>query len=204
MKALILFLLLAATPATAGELTDLIMAPGLFAALPEGAAQRYAHSRHAAVPLAGAGAVADGLRSEDVAEGTVGLSRAGEKLLLIRQVDGKALPGAEFAAAAPNPVLLFFLENVVRNMALATGGSPFYIRNRIRAALAEAGTGAGGRVVLHPFAGDPNAARIGDFATLALTLRFDPTDPARLLELKADTASGAQGYTERLLLIPEE
>lgn len=202
MKALILSLLLAASPVAAGELTDLVMAPGLFAALPEGAALHYDHSRHAATPLADAGAVADGLRSEDVAEGAVTLAVAQGRLVLTRQAGGQALPGAEFPLSAPNPVLLFFLENVVRNVAVATGGSPFYIRNRLRATLAEAE--AEGTVVLHPFATDPNAARLGDFATLALTLRFDPADPARLLELKADTAAGPQGYTERLLLTPEE
>lgn len=210
MKALILSLLLAASPVAAGELTDLVMAPGLFAALPEGAALHYDHTRHAATPLADAGAVADGLRSEDVTEGAVTLAVTQGRLVLTRQAGEQALPGAEFPLSAPNPVLLFFLENVVRNVAVATGGSPFYIRNRLRAALAEARAqtgaeaGGGNAVVLHPFAADPNAAHLGDFASLALTLRFDPADPARLLELKADTAAGLQGYTEHLLLIPEE
>ena len=34
-----------------------------------------------------------------------------------------------------HPILLFFLENVVRSMATQTGGSPYYIRNRIRDSL---------------------------------------------------------------------
>ena len=44
----------------------------------------------------------------------------------------------------------------------------------------------------------------GAFADLTLQLRFDPADPARILELSADTAAGEGGYHETLVLLPEK
>ena len=126
---------------------------------------------------------------------------------MTREGDGKVQPIAAFPASGPNPVLLYFLETTARGMAAATGGSPFYIRNRIREALAAAPLGpadAPGEVVLRPFAADPNRARMGAFADLALRLRFDPDRPDRILELSADTPDAAGGYHQRLTLITED
>ena len=112
-------------------------------------------------------------------------------------------PVADFPASGPNPVLLYFLESTARGMAQATGGSPFYIRNRIREAVAAAGLGDGSplEVAIVPFAADPNRGRMGGFADLTLRLRYDEGRPDRLLELSADTAEGAEGYHHRLALI---
>jgi hypothetical protein len=41
---------------------------------------------------------------------------------------------------------------------------------------------------------------MGGFADLVLRLRFDADEPARLLELSADTAGGDGGYHHRLTL----
>ncbi|MFT4151840.1 MAG: hypothetical protein QM656_16685 [Paracoccaceae bacterium] len=216
MKAFIIAMALAAGlmagPAGAGPLSDLIMAPGVLAQAPAGPVFHYAHSRHlpghpaGTAPPQPAGGMAP---PKPVVDGTLTLTAGpgdhGPQLVLTRTEAGETHPVATFPAAGPNPVLLFFLENTVRVMATETGGSPFYIRNRIRAALADAGAGATeGEVLLHPFETDPNRARMGDFATLALHLAFDPARPGRLVELKADTAAGPAGYTETLALQAEE
>ena len=51
----------------------------------------------------------------------------------------------DFPAGGANPVLLYFLETTVRDLRRATGGSPYYIRNRMREALVAADLGAGRR-----------------------------------------------------------
>lgn len=198
---------------SAGELTDAIMAPNLFADATEGEVLRYDHSR--LLPGLPAGqelpGVAKGLPiPKAVVDGHVALARKGGKLALMLSDAGHApQPAAEFPMAAPNPILLFFLENVVRNMAAQTGGSPFYIRNRIRDALAGAAPEAAGaapglaHVTLQPFAADPNRAAMGRFAALEIMLDYDPARPGQLVELKADTGAGADGYSESLKLIPK-
>ena len=45
---------------------------------------------------------------------------------------------------------------------------------------------------------------MGSFAELQLNLTFDPRQPQRLVELKADTGAGQDGYYETLSLIEEE
>ena len=136
VKLLLLLPLVLPLPAFAGALTDLLMAPGVFGEAPAGEAVAYGETR--TVP--GEGSL------EDVADGTVRLEVVGagdgRELRLVRGGDGGAV--GTFPAGSANPVLLYFLETTVRAMAEATGGSPFYIRNRIREALAAAGLGAGG------------------------------------------------------------
>ena len=77
-------------------------------------------------------------------------------------------------------------------MATLTGGSPDYIRNRIKDAVFRGGSIAreGGvtTVVARPFESDPNRARMGGFETLQLrfVLGDDPAAPIR--EMVAETA----------------
>ncbi|TDH63718.1 hypothetical protein E2C06_05170 [Dankookia rubra] len=73
-----------------------------------------------------------------------------------------------------NPLLLFALDRVSRELSAATGGAPDWFRNRIRRALAEAAPprhlmlAFDGReidaaeVTLHPFIGEPRAGRYQD------------------------------------------
>ncbi len=215
MKALVIAFLLLAGPVQAGGLSDLIMAPGVLASAPEGEVLRYGHERKLPARAEGEelpGAGRDFALPKPVAGGEAVLTSVahadGPWLVLTLREAGKSHEVARFPASGPNPILLFFLENVVRNAAVQTGGSPYYIRNRIREALMAAGPGAGpdGRstVTLHPFAGDRNRARMGVFADLALTIGFDPDDPGRLLSLMADTGAGSGGYSESLTLIAEE
>lgn len=197
MKRLVFALVLClAGAASAGPLSDLVMAEGGFTAAPAGTVLRYDLTRRGAGTGAGAPASL---------QLTV-LEEAGAKLLLLEQEEaGKTREIARFPARSANPLLLYFLENVVRDMAAATGGSPFYIRNRLREALlaADVSPQADGRVFarLTPFAADPNIGKLGAFGSLALHLTFDPAHPEVIFSLKADTATGAGGYSEEMILI---
>ena len=193
---------LSATALRAAELTDRLMAPGLFAADGEGLARpqdllRYSHMRRL-----------NGQIPDKVTEGTVALLHDMTTRTLALQVAESDRPArivADFPETAPNPVLMFFLENIVRATAAQTGGSPFYIRNRIREALAAStgGTITNGQaqVTIRPFIADVQAARMGPFAKLSLTLVYDIDRPDRILDLLADTGPGPDAYTERLHLV---
>ncbi|WP_297976180.1 hypothetical protein [uncultured Amaricoccus sp.] len=191
-------------PAAAGALTDLLMAPHLFEAEPAGVAVAYAEER--SVPER------EGMTVADVTAGELRLevvpSEEGHELRLVREVGGAAKPLGTFGVEAANPVLLYFLETTVRVMAEATGGNPYYIRNRIREALAAAGLGEQEgtvrEVLLAPFAADANRARMGVFGDLSIRLRFDPEAPARILELSADTPGEDGRYHEKMVLVGEK
>lgn len=219
MRAVILATVLAgiapASPLAAGPLSDLIMAPGLLADAPEGVVLRYAHNRRLPGQVAGADPAGAGrglALPRAVKDGEVILSAApgadGPHLVLTLGEAGAQHEVAQFPAGGSNPMLLFFLENVVRIMVGQTGGSPYYIRNRIRDAVLASDTGDArdglSVVILHPFEADPNRARMGDFAALTLTLGYDPARPGHLIELKADTGTGADRYSETLMLTKEE
>jgi len=203
-KALLVLASMLPLPASAGALSDLLMAPQLFETAPAGSVVAYAEDR--AVPEV------EGMTVTDLPKGEIRLEVVaagdGREMRLVREVEGTATPVGTFPTGGANPLLLYFLETTVRVMAEATGGSPYYIRNRIREALAASDLGAtveGAReVTLTPFASDPNRERMEGFGDLALRLRFDPEAPARILELSADTAGGGDGYHEKMVLIPEE
>lgn len=96
-----------------------------------------------------------------------------------------------------DPLVIYFFENASRNMAALTGGSPIYIRNRIKAALRSGGavtTGADGTktVVLTPFSDDPNAGRMRGFEALTLTITLAPEDGAPIRGMRAEAP--AAGY----------
>ncbi len=199
-------LLLAAIPARAEEarLSDLLLALGLLAEGPEGVVLTYAHDRRLAAIRPGEAEPVGKLKA--VVDGRLELRRApgpgGRLLTLALSEHGQPHGAFDFPAAGANPVLLFFLENVLRATTAASGGSPYYLRNRMIAALNVA-VPAADEVVLTPFADDPNRARLGAFADLRLRLRFDPADPGRILGLLADIPGDPTGYSESLSLIGE-
>lgn len=134
---------------------------------------------------------------QQISDGRVTLAETtdpadGQKLLEVRQTAGEEsrLLG-RFPVSMADPVVVIFLENTARDMATLTGGSPFYIRNRIKDALAKAGPPVRGddgiSVELRPFDGDPASDRMKGFETLRLRFRLgdDPSDPIR--ELVAET-----------------
>lgn len=96
-----------------------------------------------------------------------------------------------FPTDVGNPLLMYALEAVIRDMAKLTGGSPFYIRNRFKDAMSgdavpepvtlmfEGSEIAATRLTLFPFDNDPNAGQVPGLEEL---------------ELVVDTSDGVPGW----------
>lgn len=122
-----------------------------------------------------------------------------------------------FPAGAGNPVFLTFLESSLRAMAKVTGGSIFYLRNRMKEAFREsvqsqpATVTFGGReveaevVAYRPLEGDRNAALMGAFEQVELRFTLSPDVPGRFLSLVAETGPEADAiFREEMMLVTEE
>lgn len=164
------------------------------------------------------GSITDGESVPEIADGSVeiALSQAesGERAAHVVLVEG----GRErrfnpFPGTAGNPLLMVFMETNVHTMAAATGGSPFYIRNRMREALRReqpgepvtldlaAGAVAGERYTFKPFAGDPNSSRMGAFSELEISFVLSPAVPGRFARMEVvagDDAAGAPALRETI------
>lgn len=124
--------------------------------------------------------------------------------------DGRSKGIGSFPASVGNPVIMYFVESVIRDMAETAGGSPFYIRNRVKEALVESAQietvevmldGApvtAQAVTMRPFAGDPNIDRMKGFGDLALTVTMSEEVPGWYYSLDARTAprDGAGSETD--------
>lgn len=109
-----------------------------------------------------------------------------------------------FPASVGNPMIMYFYESVVRDMAEAAGGSPFYIRNRVKEALIQPSEVTEGEaqfegrtiqtqtVRMMPFAGDPNVERMKGFGDLELKVTMAEDVPGWYMSLTA-LAPGAEG-----------
>lgn len=135
--------------------------------------------------------------------GDIALSfRAGQAplaLLEFRQ-DGRYRALGSFPASVGNPMIMYFYETVVRDMAEAAGGSPFYIRNRVKDALIQTSDIEEGQAVvagktvttqtirLYPFADDPNRDRMQGFGDLELRVTMSEEVPGWYMSLVAQAA----------------
>lgn len=204
----LLLVLVGAGPGQSDPVTDSLFAEGIFSTLPVGQEIRYAHVRSGP----------DVPEFQPVVGGSMALGRPTDgaaSLSLTLVADDRARSLLDFPVEGGNPVLLVFLESVARSMATLTGGSPFYIRNRIKDALRAGGaptevsepyagrTIAAQAVVLRPFDADPNRDRMGDFADLTLRFVVSPTVRGHLVSLSADTPDPATGYHEAITLTDE-
>ena len=103
--------------------------------------------------------------------------------------DGRSRTLPPFNGVQGNPVVIIFLEQVLQDLSQATGGSATYLRNRLREGLAEGlteETGPDGtRLVMRPFAEDPNQDALGPYATLEIHFVIDDTLPGMVRELSA-------------------
>jgi hypothetical protein len=178
-----------------------VFAAGAFADAALGQRVVFRHERRTTADDPRLPAFADG-----TAEVAMARTEAGGRELRVSLVtDGRPRSVPPFPADSGHPLLLVFLETCVRTMAEMTGGSPFYIRNRMREALWEGeatepveitvdGVAVPGeRLTIRPFADDPNRDAMGPFA--GLELRFVLTDavPGRLAILEAATGPDADG-----------
>ncbi|MGX0877698.1 hypothetical protein ACSSV4_002391 [Roseovarius sp. MBR-154] len=112
--------------------------------------------------------------------------------------DGKHRGMGSFPASVGNPMIMVFYESVVRDMAETAGGSPFYIRNRVKDALVqpsevEPGTAmvdgeevATRTIRMRPFEGDPNVDRMRGFSALELSVTMSEAVPGWYLSLVAE------------------
>jgi hypothetical protein len=117
-----------------------------------------------------------------------------------------------FRGMTGNPILMVFLESVVGAASAASGGSPFYLRSRIKEAMRErmaetpVSVGLGGRTVpgheisLRPFEGDPHAAELGAFADLRLSFVMAEAAPGTFVSLAATTGPGTPAFSEEIRL----
>lgn len=125
-------------------------------------------------------------------------------LLEFRQ-EGKSRALGTFPASVGNPMIMYFYETVVRDMAEAAGGSPFYIRNRVKEALIEPSEVQAGEAIvagktvttrtifLRPFEGDPNQSRMQGFGDLELRVTMSEEVPGWYMSFVAE-ASGGEVY----------
>jgi hypothetical protein len=145
--------------------------------------------------------------------GDVALSfQEGEATLAILEFrqNGKYRKLGAFPASVGNPMIMYFYETVVRDMAEAAGGSPFYIRNRVKDSLirtsdiVEGEAVVDGRTVatrtirIYPFAEDPNRDRMKGFGDLELRVTMSEDVPGWYMSLVAE-ASGGSVYRSELL-----
>ncbi|SMG36575.1 MULTISPECIES: hypothetical protein [unclassified Paracoccus (in: a-proteobacteria)] len=111
-----------------------------------------------------------------------------------------------FPVSGGDPALVFFLENISRDMAMLTGGSPFYIRNRLKDALFRGGEvrqeGNATVAVFAPFRGDQNSGRMHGFDRLELSFTFgDPKQPIRrMLAQTGPLEGGLPAYRSEMVL----
>ncbi len=136
---------------------------------------------------------------------TQGIDPSDQKpiLQLQQQADQRSRKIGPFPSEGGDPVLTFFLEEITRDMSRLTGGSPFYIRNRLKDALFRGGSldraADHQTAVFRPFEGDPNAAKMGGFQNLSLTFVLDqPDQPIR--EMRAETMDATGGYSNIMVL----
>ena len=147
--------------------------------------------------------------------GTVSLTFADEGMADLTFDPGdKARRVGSFPAEVGNPLIMYFLETVIRDLAQTAGGSPFYIRNRIKAAVIsdrpveDQEISLGGRTVtartvtLHPFENDPAADKMRGIETLALTFVVSEEVPGWLYSLKAETTTDRGDRSNRPDTLP--
>jgi len=123
----------------------------------------------------------------------------GNQVILTMREDGKLRSQTPFPADVGNPLVMAFLEYTLRSMAQSTGGSPFYLRNRIKDSLRSGGTVENVTVkingedikaqdvVFRPFMQDPNAPKMGDFARLELHFVVAQSVPGGFVRFQAAT-----------------
>lgn len=144
-----------------------------------------------------------GTQVHTIADGTLALvsttdPKDGKPMLqLLEKGGGPERKIGPFPTDGGDPTVVFFLETVARNMAAISGGSPYYIRNRLKDAVFRGGElveeGGAKVAVFRPFRDDPNKARMGVFEQLEL--RFVMDDPkAPIRSMTASTGGEAPAF----------
>jgi hypothetical protein len=138
-------------------------------------------------------------------------SDTGGREVLFKRLDGGQLRAVTpFPTSAGNPIVMAFLELSLRAMAQISGGSPFYLRNRMKESLAAGGSvtrtviSLDGKsvpaqaITFQPFVNDKNAARMGGFSGLELKFVVSQDVPGGFASFSATTPErdGTRTYEE--------
>jgi len=201
VTAILVLTLATPTISAAGPPSERIFAAGALNGIPPGASLIYTHLREGTGGDRQLQPITDGevrvtLRSgaDGAREAVVAMSSGGR----LRELN-------PFPASVGNPLLMTFLESSLRAIARVTGGSPFYIRNRMKAALREGGEIAqvdaslageaieADAITFHPFTDDKNRHRMGDFADLELRFVMSDMAPGGFVLFSAATRPGTDG-----------
>ena len=121
-----------------------------------------------------------------------------EKAVVIELFSGSRARTMGPLGRTGNPLVIALLERNVHEMQKVLGGSPFYIRNRLREALVAgepqavkvdyAGRSVDGwKITLKPFEKDANRERFKDFADRTYEITFAEEAPGGLVALKSVT-----------------
>lgn len=193
--------------AAADRAADLVFSTGVLGNIPAEKAVSYDHLR-----LGPESEEFHSIPDGRISLGVVELPEGGREAVMAMFDDGKARNRTPFPADAGNPLVMAFLESSLRSMAQITGGSPFYLRNRIKEALRSGGEvtpvrievdGAmvdASQVTFRPFVEDQNAARMGDFSGLELTFVVSESVPGGFILFSALTpeTDGTRIYQETM------
>ena len=110
-----------------------------------------------------------------------------------------------YPASVGNPLIMYFLESVLADIAAQSGGSPFYMRNRIKEALLRDAEivplsvryrnrdVAAREVTIRPFLKDKARERMGRFSELALTVTVSEDIPGWYYSLVATVPAASGG-----------
>ena len=199
---------LVALPVAAVETYDLIFKTGTLSDVPADAVLRYRRD----VTIA-----ADPDRA-DRNTGAVQLTQDADdmaRLTFLRDAERRNL--GQFPATVGNPIVMYFIETVLRDVAHQAGGSPFYIRNRIKESLVQfaeieqAAVPFGDQdvsaqqITLRPFLNDKNRDKMKGYGDLTLTFTMSDQVPGWYAALVANvpgTAASAPIYNNALVLQP--
>lgn len=118
-----------------------------------------------------------------------------------------------YPVSVGNPVIMYFLESALGDIAAQSGGSPFYLRNRIKDALLRDAQVVpvslhyqnrdikGREVTIRPFTNDKARDRMGRFAELALAVTISEDIPGWYYSLVATVPAApgtAAGYSNAI------
>jgi hypothetical protein len=202
--------LLLPVAATAGPASDRLFAEGVLKTIEPGTELVYGHVREGAEKSELVRWIDDGEVHVMLQKSQDGSKEAVISMLSDGKVQRRMNP---LPVSIGNPILLTFLESSLRAMANITGGSPFYIRNRMKAALRDTGTVTpvkamigdktvdAEQITFIPFLHDQNRQRMGEFADLELRFILSDQAPGGFLLFSAETkpmANGAVAFREQI------
>lgn len=132
----------------------------------------------------------------------------GEAVGLTLHQGDKSRNIGDFPASVGNPIIMYFMESALADVAALSGGSPFYLRNRIKEALLKPATItpvtlrrgdheiAARKVTITPFANDKASDRLGRFTGLSLSVVVADGVPGWYQSLEAAAPAGAEAATQ--------